>query len=161
MSSSRDKDGPSSQDGSREAGLHDAGQRVDRWLWYARFAKTRNIAATQIRSGRMRVNGERISRPSRLVRPGDVLTFPLGAHIRVIRIRGLGTRRGPAPEARELYDDLDPPPERRAAPESGESTARPTSPSQTAPRAPGAGRPTKKERRATDRLKPGGSETEK
>lgn len=160
MPSSRDKDGPSPQDGNHEAGPHEAGQRVDRWLWYARFAKTRSVAATLVRSGKMRVSGDRISRPSRLVRPGDVLTFPLGAHIRVIRIRGLGTRRGPAPEARELYDDLDPPPERRAPPES-EAAARQPAPSRTAPRAPGAGRPTKRERRATDRLKTDGPEQEK
>ncbi len=161
MPSSRDKDGPSPQDGIHEADPHDAGQRVDRWLWYARFAKTRSIAATLVRSGKIRVSGDRISRPSRLVRPGDVLTFPLGAHIRVVRIRGLGTRRGPAPEARELYDDLDPPPERRASPDSDGSAARQSPPSQTAPRAPGAGRPTKRERRATDRLKSDGSPEEK
>lgn len=158
MPSSRDKDGPAPQDGNHEAGPHEAGQRIDRWLWYARFAKTRSIAATLVRSGKMRVSGDRVSRPSRLVRPGDVLTFPLGTHIRVIRIKGLGTRRGPATEARELYDDLDPPPERRAPPDSGGTAAWKPPSSKTAPRAPGAGRPTKRERRATDRLKSDNSE---
>lgn len=152
MPSSHDKDGPSPQSGMHEAGHHEAGQRIDRWLWYARFAKTRSIAANLVRGGKIRVSGERISRPSRVVRPGDVLTFPLGANIRVIRILGLGTRRGPAPEARELYDDLDPPPDRRAKPDSSGSAPSP-SPSERPQRAPGSGRPTKKDRRATDRLR--------
>ena len=147
MPPSRDKDDPSAPDTS-----HEAGQRIDRWLWYARFAKTRNIAIALVRSGKIRVNGERISRPSRLVRAGDVLTFPLGAHIRVIRIVGHGTRRGPAPEARELYDDLDPPPE-RGGPSGSDAPDAPSETSPTAHRASGTGRPTKKDRRATDRLR--------
>lgn len=116
------------------------GQRIDRWLWCARFLKSRSLAATFVQTGRLRVNGDRISRASRLIRPDDVLTFPLGPHIRVIKIVALATRRGPAPEARQLYEDLDPPSER--PPE--------TSPSGTAS---DAGRPTKKERREIVALK--------
>jgi ribosome-associated heat shock protein Hsp15 len=120
------------------------GQRIDRWLWCARFSKSRSIASALVQSGRLRINGERISKASRNVRPGDVLTFPLGPHIRVIEIVSLGLRRGPASEAAALYRDLEPPPARESmkAP-----TELPTG------RPPGAGRPTKKERRRTDALK--------
>jgi ribosome-associated heat shock protein Hsp15 len=78
-----------------------------------------------------------------MVQPGDVLTFPLGPHIRVIEIVALGERRGPAPEARTLYNDLDPP-QPRAAPRAVMAAEQ---------REPGSGRPTKRDRRATDRLK--------
>jgi ribosome-associated heat shock protein Hsp15 len=123
--------------------LGQPGQRVDRWLWYARFLKSRSLAATLVQSGRMRINGDRISKASRIVRPGDVLTFPLGPHIRVIKVLLPGTRRGPAPEATTLYDDLDPPqPQEKGA---GEKPG--------IARDAGSGRPTKKERRQTDALK--------
>src|SRR5690606_24981176 len=92
--------------GSVEPG---SGQRIDRWLWLARFLKSRTLAAALVASGKMRVNGERVVKASRLVRPGDVLTFPLGPHIRVIEVVASGTRRGPADEARGLYADLAPP----------------------------------------------------
>ena len=115
-----------------------SGQRIDRWLWFARFMKSRSLASGFVQMGRLRVNGERISKASRLIRPGDVLTFPLGAHIRVVKILDPGTRRGPAPEARLLYEDLSPP---AAAQESGGDGVSPES------RPAGAGRPTKKDRR--------------
>jgi ribosome-associated heat shock protein Hsp15 len=83
--------------------------RLDLWLWHARLAKTRAIAARTIAGGRFRVNGEPTTKAHRLVRPGDVLTFALAGRIRVLRVLALGTRRGPAPEARALYVDLDPP----------------------------------------------------
>lgn len=83
--------------------------RIDKWLWHARFFKTRSLAAKTVGEGRFRVNGTPISKPARAVVPGDTLTFPLGPHIRLIRIEALGTRRGPAPEAQTLYTDLDPP----------------------------------------------------
>lgn len=115
------------------------GQRIDRWLWCARFLKTRSLAAALVQSGRIRVNGERISKASRAVRPGDVLTFPLGAHVRVVRILFLAERRGPAPEAQSLYEDLDPP---------SPVSARAEPPEPQGPvRDVGSGRPTKKERR--------------
>jgi ribosome-associated heat shock protein Hsp15 len=81
--------------------------RLDKWLWQARFFKTRSLAAALISSGHVRVNGTPVSRPGRDVTPGDVLTFPQGTRIRVVRITGLGLRRGPATEAQELYTDLD------------------------------------------------------
>tara|TARA_R110002110_G_scaffold107622_16_gene269259 strand:+ start:336 stop:734 length:399 start_codon:yes stop_codon:yes gene_type:complete len=116
-------------------------QRIDRWLWCARFLKSRSLAAALVQTGRLRVNGQRIAKASRAVRPGDILIFPLGPHIRVVKISALAARRGPAPEAALLYDDLDPPSERRKPPEG------PKDPGQ---RDAGSGRPTKKERRQTD-----------
>lgn len=83
--------------------------RLDKWLWQARFVKSRSLAAKLIEGG-MRVNSLRIAKPSYAVGAGDVLTFALGARVRVVRIVDLGTRRGPAPEAQALYEDLSPPP---------------------------------------------------
>jgi ribosome-associated heat shock protein Hsp15 len=83
--------------------------RLDKWLWQARFFKTRALAAALVSKGRVRVNGQPAARPSRGVGAGDVLTFPQGRTIRVVRICALGERRGPASEAQGLYDDLDPP----------------------------------------------------
>ncbi|MEQ9518709.1 MAG: RNA-binding S4 domain-containing protein [Parvibaculum sp.] len=115
-------------------------QRIDRWLWFARFYKSRTLAAAEVSAGKIRLNGERVAKASRAVKAGDILTFPLGPYIRVIKILDPGTRRGPAPEARLLYDDQAPP-ENQPKPEHTPKTAR---------REPGAGRPTKKERRQTD-----------
>src|SRR5690606_23820911 len=85
-------------------------QRIDKYLWHARLAKTRGAAQKLAVSGRVRVNRERNESASRPVRPGDVLTVALDAGIRVLRIVALGSRRGPASEARLLYEDLSPPP---------------------------------------------------
>jgi ribosome-associated heat shock protein Hsp15 len=82
--------------------------RLDKWLWQARFCKSRSLAAELIEAGSVRVNGTRVSRPGRDVAAGDTLTFPQGPRIRVIRITALGQRRGPAAEAQALYLDLDP-----------------------------------------------------
>jgi ribosome-associated heat shock protein Hsp15 len=85
-------------------------QRLDKWLWCARFFKTRALAAQACADGRLRLGGRVIQKAHHAVKPGDVLTFPLGPHIRIIRISALGLRRGPASEARALYQDLAPPP---------------------------------------------------
>jgi ribosome-associated heat shock protein Hsp15 len=85
--------------------------RIDKWLWQARFFKSRGLAGEVAGSGAVRVNGERIAKPAHGVRIGDVLTFPQAGHIRVVRILGLGSRRGPAAEAQALYHDLDPTPQ--------------------------------------------------
>ena len=117
--------------------------RLDKWLWYARFARTRSLAAKLVAGARFRINGTPTDKAHHAVRPGDVLTFPLGPHIRVIKVLAVGLRRGPAPEARLLYEDLEPPvPASRAAAEPGVPV-----------RPEGAGRPTKRERRETDRLR--------
>ncbi len=84
-----------------------SGQRIDQWLWKARFIGSRTQASDFIESGRCRINGTRVTRASRTVRSGDVLTFPQGSRIRVVRVLALAARRGPAPEARALYEDLD------------------------------------------------------
>lgn len=118
--------------------------RIDKWLWRARFFKTRGAAAEMANAGQARVNGARVAKASHAVKPGDVLVFPKHPHIRVVEVVALGTRRGPAAEAQALYRDLDPPAPRRRAdgPPAFES------------RAAGSGRPTKKDRRALDALKP-------
>lgn len=111
--------------------------RIDKWLWYARFFKTRGLSAKLVSSGRVRVNSEPVAKPAHQVRPGDVLTFPQQKDIRVIQIDALGERRGPASEAAELYTDLSPPEKNRTdIPEN--------------PKFEGKGRPTKKDRRQID-----------
>jgi len=99
--------------------------RVDKWLWYARFLKSRSLASRFVSDGNLRVDGERSAKPSRAVKPGDVLTFPQGSHVRVIKIVKIGVRRGPAPEAQTLYEDLSPP-ERTPRVEEIRSGPRPT-----------------------------------
>lgn len=83
--------------------------RLDKWLWQARFFKSRGLAAEAVSAGRVRVNGARVTKPATPVRPGDGLSFAQGSRVRVIRVLGIGVRRGPATEARLLYHDLDEP----------------------------------------------------
>lgn len=80
--------------------------RVDKWLWRARFYKTRALAA-KTAAGGLRINGARTDKPHAIVRPGDTLTFKQANRIRVVRVVAIGERRGPAVEAATLYDDLD------------------------------------------------------
>lgn len=82
--------------------------RVDKYLWFARFFKTRSLATKRANGGRIRINGNKIKKSSDTVRIGDILTFAQGNEIRVIRVLNLGTRRGPAPEAQSLYEDITP-----------------------------------------------------
>ncbi|MEM6623425.1 MAG: RNA-binding S4 domain-containing protein [Pseudomonadota bacterium] len=117
--------------------------RVDKWLWHARFFKSRSLAGEAVAN--LRVNGQPVDKPSHAVRPGDVLTFMAGRRVRVIRIEAIGTRRGPAPEAQALYTDLDPP-----TPKTEGETG--VAPAQPAAREPGSGRPTKRARRDIDAL---------
>jgi len=112
--------------------------RLDKWLWHARFFKTRTLAAKQVTGGHVRVNSEKAQKASHSVGPGDTLTFPQGRVIRVIEITEIGERRGPAPEAQALYVDHTPPPE-----------PKPVNPALTRV----GGRPTKKDRRNLDRIK--------
>ena len=105
--------------------------RVDKWLWYARFFKTRGLAAKTVTCGHVRINSSKISKSSHAVGPGDVLTFPQGRAVRVVKLLRPGTRRGPASEAQTLYRDLTP--EQPRLPD--------------APKTEGKGRPTKKDRR--------------
>ena len=111
------------------AGAH--AMRADKWLWHARFFKTRGLAAKLISSGHLRVNGDKVHKPARNVGPGDVLTFPQARRVRVVKILAVSERRGPAPEAQTLYEDMSP--------------EVPTAPKN--PRYDGKGRPGGKDRR--------------
>jgi ribosome-associated heat shock protein Hsp15 len=116
-------------------------QRIDKWLWHARVVRTRSAAAALAASGHVRLNGQRIDAPSRTVRAGDVVTVALDRTVRVLKVVSFAERRGSADDARDLYEDLSQVPVRsdfREGPVAG--------------REPGAGRPTKRERRAIDRL---------
>lgn len=81
-------------------------QRLDKWLWFARFAKTRTLAAKLVTGGFVRVNGQRTDNAAKALAVGDVLTLALAGNTLVVRVENLGQRRGPAPEARLLYADL-------------------------------------------------------
>ncbi|GAA6208391.1 hypothetical protein NBRC116601_16840 [Cognatishimia sp. WU-CL00825] len=105
--------------------------RIDKWLWQARFFKTRSLAAKVVTAGNVRVNAQKIAKSSFSISPGDVLTFSQAKEIRVVRVKALGTRRGPAPEAQLLYFDMSEPKEKVPA----------------APRFEGKGRPSKRDRR--------------
>jgi ribosome-associated heat shock protein Hsp15 len=83
-------------------------QRIDKWLWCARFFKSRALAAKACHDGRIRIAGQVLTKAHYALKVGDVLTFPLGPNIRVIRIVALAVRRGPPAEARALYEDLAP-----------------------------------------------------
>lgn len=120
-------------------------QRVDKWLWHARVVRTRTAAAALAASGHVRLNGTRIDAASRAVKLGDVLTVALDRRVRVLTVTGFALRRGSATDAEQLY-----------AEEGGPAgTDEPTQPERVAPagsRDRGAGRPTKRERRAIVRL---------
>ena len=83
--------------------------RLDKWLWQARFFKGCDLASEVVQGGHLRLNGQRCTKPGHAVAVGDVLTFPQGPRIRVVRVLALGQRRGPAPEAQALFADLDAP----------------------------------------------------
>ena len=81
-------------------------QRLDKWLWFARFARTRSLAAQLAAGGFVRVNGLRAENPAKGIGVGDVVTVAAPHATLAVRVLDLGMRRGPAPEARLLYDDL-------------------------------------------------------
>lgn len=83
-------------------------QRIDKWLWFARFARTRALAQKLAASGHVRINRRKIDNAAASVVIGDVLTIATGNAVRVVRIVAFAERRGGAPEARLLYDDLAP-----------------------------------------------------
>jgi len=118
-------------------------QRVDKWLWHARVVRTRTAAAALAGQGQVRVNGERIDAPSRAVRPGDVVTVALD-RVRVLKVLAFSERRGSAADASLLFEDLQPRPARTGAAS--------VEPAPAAERESGTGRPTKRDRRAIDRL---------
>jgi len=114
-------------------------QRIDKWLWHARVVRTRSAASTLVSSGHVRANGLRVTAPSHLVRPDDVVTIALDRQVRILKVTGFAERRGDAEAARAISTDLTPLP-----PPADESP-------KVAAREPGAGRPTKRDRRAIDR----------
>lgn len=114
-------------------------QRLDKWLWCARLAKTRTLAVALIAAGKVRVNGRRADKPSRLVRAGDVVTGTRSRRLFVVRVVEAALRRGSAAVALTLYEDLTPP-----------------MPNEEAGKAPARGpRPTKRDRRRIDALRAG------
>jgi ribosome-associated heat shock protein Hsp15 len=117
----------------------DGRQRIDKWLWCARLTKTRTLAQKLAISGRVRINREKNDSASQSVKIGDVLTIAFDSGVRVLKIAQPGDRRGPAAEARLLYEDLSPPAAPPAEPVSGFRER--------------GGRPTKRDRRAIDALR--------
>jgi len=81
--------------------------RLDKWLWHARFFRSRSIASEVVGEGHVRVNGTRVQKLATAVGVGDVLTFVQGNRIRLVRITVLAERRGPATDASTFYDDLE------------------------------------------------------
>jgi ribosome-associated heat shock protein Hsp15 len=122
--------------------------RLDKWLWYARFFKTRSAASKTISAGRFRLDGQVMTKPHRQALCGQVLTFVQGDGVRVIKVVAIGTRRGPAPEASLLFEDL-------APVETKAGKVAKTKPLEFEARGKGSGRPTKRQRRETDWLKTG------
>jgi ribosome-associated heat shock protein Hsp15 len=115
-------------------------QRLDKWLWFARVTKSRNLAAQLIQDGKVRVNRTKVAKPSQTVRSGDVLTIAVRGSVEVLKVLAAGIRRGPPPEARQLYQVVSSVGGRSSARAGADSTAQ------------GTNRPTKRERRLAERL---------
>ena len=122
-----------------------ARQRLDKWLFFTRLQKSRSIAQKAVEGGDVRVNDRRITQPSFSLKAGDVVVLSLDRRNTVVRVLKPGERRGPFEEAKLLYEDLTPTPIPGEKPTAFEQATRER----------GSGRPTKKERREVDRLKPG------
>lgn len=118
----------------------EGGMRLDKWLWAARFYKTRSLAMEEIDKGRVQVNGQPVKR-SREVRPGDRVALRQGTVAREVVVRGLSPMRGPAPVAQQLYEET--PESVRAREEQARNRRYTADPSQSIEH----GRPTKKDRR--------------
>ena len=114
--------------------------RLDKWLWQARFFKARSISARVVSAGHVRINGDKAKKPSSSIKVGDTLEFLQVETQRIVKLKALGVRRGPAPEAQALYEDLTPIPEIPA----------------NTPEIERKGRPTKRDRRAIDKIKRSG-----
>jgi len=84
-------------------------QRIDKWLWHARVVKTRTLAQKLVVGGKVRVNGDKVLAANTLVKTGDVATVVVQTRVRVLKIIGFSQRRGGAPAAQALYEDLTPP----------------------------------------------------
>jgi ribosome-associated heat shock protein Hsp15 len=127
----------------------EATQRLDKWLWFARLAKTRSLAQKLVQDGRVRVNRERTRKPAQTLRVGDIVSVEIGERLRLLEVLAPGSRRGPASEAAMLMRDLAPAPTRPPS-----SSASGGEPGAGVPmRDGGTGRPTKLDRRRLDRLR--------
>ena len=129
-------------DGTLDGRASGGTQRIDKWLWFARVVKTRTLAAKLVTEGGVRLNREMVEKSSATVRNGDVLTIAVHTRVRILKVVNPGERRGSAPEAALLFEDLTPPADPVIKPPPG-----------PADREAGSGRPTKRERRLTDRLR--------
>ena len=127
-----------------------ASRRIDQWLWYARVVKSRTMAAGLVAEGRVRINRERVEKPSHILKIGDVVTVTAHERVRVLKVAAAGIRRGPPIEAAALFEDLTPPP----VPVSAEDKVA----AGQGAREAGSGRPTKRDRRTLDRFQRSGDE---
>ncbi len=124
-------------------------QRIDKWLWHARFFKTRSIAQKFVTSGKIRIDREKISSASRQIRVGNVLTITRERDVKIIEIVDMAQSRGPFSEAQLLYNDLSPPvAEKQKQEQTKESMSRIES----------DGRPTKHQRKQIMAMKRNSSE---
>ena len=120
--------------------------RIDKWLWAARFFKTRSLAAEAVTAGKVEVNEERV-KPAKLVQVGDSVSVRLGPYLHIVHVRAISERRGPATVAATLYE------------ETAESSAARAKLAEQLRMAPAAfvyeekGRPTKRDRREIDRFR--------
>ena len=124
-------------------------QRIDRWLWAARFFKTRSLAVEEIDRGRVAINGQEVQKPAREVKPGDQVAVRQGYVQRTVVVKGLSEVRGPAPAAQQLYEET---------PESVEARERAAQQRKLAPEPAHTiehGRPTKRGRRELDEAQRG------
>jgi ribosome-associated heat shock protein Hsp15 len=120
--------------------------RIDKWLWAARFFKTRSLAAEAVAAGKVEVNEERV-KPAKLVQVGDSVTIRLGPYLHVVHVRAISERRGPATVAATLYEETE---------ESSAARAKLAEQLRMAPAAfvyEEKGRPTKRDRREIDRFR--------
>ena len=99
-------------------------QRLDKWLWQARFYKTRGLAQRMCAAGKIRINSQRVRKAHYALKVGDIITLPQGAHIRVLRILAMPERRGPASEAKFCYEELEVDEVAQEVPESARSGLR-------------------------------------
>ncbi len=141
---------PRAEQPAEEAGT----QRIDKWLWFARIAKTRTLAAALVVAGKVRLNRARIEKASQAVRASDTLTVTVNRRVRILKVLGLAERRGPPAAAAALYEELTPAadplkPFAQSPLQRRDWQADAISPGR---RPAGSGRPTKKERRDIDRL---------
>jgi ribosome-associated heat shock protein Hsp15 len=124
-------------------------QRIDRWLWAARFFKTRTLAVEEIARGRVQLNGQDVNKPAREVKPADVVTVRQGSLVRTVVVKALSEVRGPAPVAQQLYEET---------PESIQARERAAQQRRYAPEPAHTiehGRPTKRGRREIDEVQRG------